>query len=80
MSAKRRWVKQISRRPMLMIKNIDFRNVHIKFQEKLKHGITEIRNSSKYIVPADKTSNLCKMEKEDYNKFFPIILEEHIRN
>ena len=55
---------------MLMIKNIDFRNVHIKFQEKLKHGITEIRNSNKYIVPADKTSNLCKMEKEDYNKFF----------
>ena len=37
----------------------------------LKHGITEIRNFNKYIVPADKTSNLCKMEKEDYNNFFP---------
>ena len=54
---------------MLMIKNIDFRNVHNKFQEKLKYDITEIRSSKKVIVPADKTRNLYKMEKEDYNKF-----------
>ena len=27
---------------MLMIKNIDFRNVHNDFQEKIKHDITEI--------------------------------------
>ena len=39
---------------MLVIKNIDLRNVHDKFQEKLKHDITEIKNSSKVIVPADK--------------------------
>ena len=54
---------------MLMIKNIEFRNVHSKFQEKLKHDVTEIRSSNKVIVPADKTRNLYKMEKEDYNKF-----------
>ena len=40
---------------MLVIKNINLRNLHNKFQEKLKHDITEIRNSSKVIVPADKT-------------------------
>ena len=54
---------------MLMIKNIDFRNVYSKFQEKLKYDITKIRSSKKVIVPADKTRNLYKMEKEDYNKF-----------
>ena len=60
---------------MFMIKNIGFRNVHNKFQEKSKYHITEIRNSNKAIVPVDKTRNLYKMEKEDYNKF----LSENIR-
>ena len=46
---------------MLMIKNIGFRNVHNKFQEKLKHHITEIRNSNKLILPLDKARNLYKM-------------------
>ena len=47
-----------------------------KFQEKLKHDITEIRNSNKVIVPADKTRNLYKMEKEDYNKFLSENIEQ----
>lgn len=54
---------------MLMIKNIDLRNVHNKLQEKSKHDITEIRNSNKVIVPANKTRNLYKTEKKDYNEF-----------
>ena len=54
---------------MLMIKNIDLRNVHNKLQEKSKHDITEIRNSNKVIVPANKTRNLYKIEKKDYNEF-----------
>ena len=53
----------------LMIKNIDFRYVNNKFQKKLRHNTTEIRSSNKVIVPADKTRNLQKIEKEDYNKF-----------
>ena len=53
----------------LMIKNIDFKNVHNKFEGKLKHDIIEIRNSNKVIVPADKSHNLYKIEKEDQNKF-----------
>ena len=52
-----------------MIKYIDFRNVHNQFQENLNHDITEVRNSNKVILPADKIRNLYKMEKEDYNKF-----------
>ena len=66
---------------MLMIKNIDFRGVHKKFQEKLKHNITEIRTSKKVIVTADKTRNLCKMEKV-YNKFLSenITYEKSNRN
>ena len=39
------------------------------FQETLKHDTTEIINSNNVIVPADKTSNLYKMKKEDYDKF-----------
>lgn len=54
---------------ILMIKNIDLRNVHNKLQEKSKHDITEIRNSNKVIVPANKTRNLYKIEKKDYNEF-----------
>ena len=65
---------------MLMIKNIDSRNVHNRFQEKLKHDNTEIRNSNKVVVTADKTRNLCEMEKEDYNRFFFRVLQNHIRN
>ena len=43
---------------MLMIKNIDFRNLYNKFWEKLKHDITKITDSIKVIVTADKTRKL----------------------
>lgn len=46
-----------------MIKNIDFRNLHSKFQKKSKHDITEIRNSIEVTAPADKTLNLYKIKK-----------------
>ena len=54
---------------MLMIKNIEFRNVSNTFQDQLKNDISEIRNTEKVIIPADKTRNLYKMEKDDYNKY-----------
>ena len=57
---------------MLMIKNIEFRNVNNNFQDRLKNDISEVRNTEKVIIPADKTRNLYKMEKEDYNKYFKI--------
>ena len=55
---------------MLMIKNIEFRNVSNTFQDQLRNDISEIRNTEKVIIPADKTRNLYKMEKDDYNKYF----------
>ena len=54
---------------MLMIKNIEFRNVSNTFQDQLRNDISEIRNTEKVIIPADKTRNLYKMEKDDYNKY-----------
>ena len=53
-----------------MIKNIEFRNVSNTFQDQLRNDISEIRNTEKVIIPADKTRNLYKMEKDDYNKYF----------
>ena len=52
---------------MLMIKNIEFRNVSNTFQDQLRNDISKI-NTGKAIIPADKTHNLYKMEKGDYNK------------
>ena len=52
-----------------MIKNIEFRNVNNSLQDQLKNDISEVRNTEKVIIPADKTRTLYKMEKEDYNKY-----------
>ena len=54
---------------MLMIKNIEFRNVSNTFQDQLRNDISEIGNTEKIIIPPDKTRNLDKMEKDDYNKY-----------
>ena len=49
-------------------KNIKFRNVNEQFQNKLKDDLKQIKSDKKIVVPADKTRNHYKMEKEDYNK------------
>ena len=54
---------------MLMIENIEFRNVSNTFQDQLKNDISEIRNTEKVIIPADKIRHLYKMKKDDYNKY-----------
>ena len=50
---------------MSLIKNIEFPHVSNTFQEQLKKNIKKIKCTKKLIVPADKTRNLCKLEKED---------------
>ena len=40
-----------------MVRNIEFRNVKDKFQDKLNEDINRINKSSKAFIPADKTSN-----------------------
>ena len=59
---------------MIMIKNIQFKSIKNDFQNKLKEDINEIKNSNKIFVPADKSRNIYKMEKEQYNK----LLHENI--
>ena len=63
---------------MLMIKTIELRNIHNIFQtNKIKHDITEISNSNKVIVPADKIRNLYKTQKEDYTFLFKNNTKKH---
>ena len=59
---------------MIMIKNIQFKSIKNDFQSKLREDINEIKNSNKIFVPADKSRNIYKMEKEQYNK----LLHENI--
>ena len=47
MSAERGELNKFEQVPMSMIKNIDFRNIHGKFQKESKHDVTEIKNTQK---------------------------------
>ena len=51
---------------MNMIRNIEFRSVHNDFQAKMRSDIKNIKQSGKVIVSADKSSNLYKVSKADY--------------
>ena len=44
-----------------MIKNVEFKQVHCKFQKKLSTDIKNIKNTKSMFVPADKTTNFYKM-------------------
>ena len=54
---------------MSLIKNIEFPHASNTFQEQLPKNIKKIKCTKKVIVSADKTRNLCKLEKEDYKKY-----------
>ena len=47
-------------------KDIEFRNVKEKFQSKLNDDLKNIRSEKKIVVPADKTRNYYKMEKNNF--------------
>ena len=51
-----------------LIKIIKFRKRQSNFQEKLNEDIKTINNTNKTLTFADKTSNLYKLSKEEYNK------------
>ena len=57
-----------------LVHSIKFRTNINRFQHKLKKDIKEINNSSSIFVPADKTTNLYKVSKENYEK----LLKENI--
>ena len=56
-------MKNFENKLLLMIKNIEFKNVKNEFQERLKEGINEIKVSDKIFLVPDKSKNIYKMEK-----------------
>ena len=50
----------------VMVNNIEFRNINNDFQKKLKNDINEIKTCNKILVSADKSRNLYKLEKDQY--------------
>ena len=57
-----------------LIENIKFRKHNDPFQSKLKKDLEDIKNETKVIVKADKTSNYYKLETKEYQS----ILEKNI--
>ena len=51
-----------------MIKNISFKRINNPFQTQLKNDIDDIKRSDKIFVQADKSRNIYKLEKDDYEK------------
>ena len=50
------------------MKNIKFRTVHNQLQRTLKSDVKLIQQSSETLTPANKTSNMYRITKEEYNK------------
>ena len=55
---------------LTLMVNIKFRNVNNDFHKKLKNDINEIKTCNKILVSADKSRNLYKVEKDQYQKLF----------
>ena len=50
-----------------LIRNIKFRKIRNNFQEKLKQDIKLIKKSNKTMTFVDKTSNMYRLTKEEYD-------------
>ena len=50
-----------------LVHQIRFRQVKSNFQRKLNEGLRTIKSSNKTLTPADKTSNMYKLTKDEYN-------------
>ena len=53
---------------MFMIKNIQFRKANNSFQNQPNEDIKQIKRDSKNFVPADKSRDIYKMDRETYEK------------
>ena len=53
---------------MLMIENIQFRCTSSSFQELIRKDIKELHQNNKILVLGDKSTNIYKMEKEEYEE------------
>lgn len=59
-------LREFERMMECMIRNIRFKKNSLNFQSLMKKDITDIKNSSKVLVQADKTSNYYWMKPDDY--------------
>ena len=50
-----------------LVKNVKFRKVKNHFQKKQQHDIKMIRKSDKTMAFADKTNNMYKLSRDQYN-------------
>ena len=58
----------------LKINNIEYRNISNGIQKKVNNDINEIKTCNKILVSADKSGNLYKLDKDQYEK----LLKENI--
>ena len=61
-------MKNLENELLLMVRNIEFKNVKNEFQEKVKEDINETKTSDKMCVAADKSRHIYKMKKQQYTK------------
>ena len=57
-----------------IMRNIEFKHRKNQFQSKMKQDLQNIKSSDNLFVPADKTTNMYEMPKDNYNK----LLKENI--
>ena len=57
-----------------LVKNVKFKQVKNKFQEKLRCDVKKINSSKKVLIFADKTRNVYELDKNQYDK----LLRENI--
>ena len=52
-----------------IVKELKFRKVKNNFQTKLRDDMKQVQTSNKTLTPADKTSNMYRLHKNDYQNF-----------
>jgi hypothetical protein len=61
-------MKNFEEKMLKIVKTVKFENNSNNFQQKLKKDVESIKSSDRLIVKADKTTNLYKMQKCEYNE------------
>ena len=51
-----------------MVRNIEFKNVKSSLQHQLQNDVNWIKQDTKLLIPADKTSDLYILTKHEYKK------------
>ena len=65
---------------MLLVKNIEFKNFINNFQKNLNDDIKRINTTEKVRVKADKSRNICQLDKNDYKKYLRENIKSHTKN